>query len=246
MEYYLYGAAFVAGVVLMGLAARQRLKFLLKDEWRSYRKEVRKKLPWWRQGLFPEIPVLKRHKDHYKKKADKLQLQLEEEAIQVEKQALRIRDLQREMEELRRENRELNTIVTTPSGAKTGVTSFRGSAPADRISRPVPLEEEVVYFGIPDHEGQFPADRGEPQNDNRKLFKIVMKPKSDKGELHYLSGELDLKAINNIDYYLVPVCEIANIAGRNTATRVVQEEKGHVSLVAGKWVCTSKVKIKLV
>lgn len=75
---------------------------------------------------------------------------------------------------------------------------------------------------------------------------VVTKKDSDRGELHYLSGDLDLKAINNVDYYLLPVCEISNIAGRNSANRVVQDEKGMVALVSGKWICNKKIRVKLV
>lgn len=54
-----------------------------------------------------------------------------------------------------------------------------------------------------------------------------------------------MKAINNIDYYLLPVCDILNMGGRNSATRVLQEQKGEVLLASGKWSVTTRVKIKL-
>ncbi|HNU77917.1 MAG TPA: hypothetical protein PLD74_06440 [Prolixibacteraceae bacterium] len=246
MDYFLYAAAFFLGVAFMYLITRQVIRIYLNDEMRAYRREIRKKRKWWKPVLFPEVKVLKRHKDHYKREVEKLQGQLEEEAWQLDQHKQSGLDLLRKVEELRRENQELKIIVASPAGLKNRVPGTRGASDI-RKGDAAPSDDTVtLYFGIPDHQGHFPADRSEPEYDNRKLFMVVTKKDSDRGELHYLSGDLDLKAINNVDYYLLPVCEISNIAGRNSANRVVQDEKGMVALVSGKWICNKKIRVKLV
>ena len=280
---YYYAGAFLLGCLVVYLLTRWRIRFLLKDELRSYRKELKKKKKWWPPEPFPMLLLLKRHKDHYKRESEHRERELEEMSWQLDLERQKGTAAAEEMEELRRENRELQTIIGSPEGsqgASGGSTAQHGVVPGSaRGAYPVspgvppqgassgtpqgfapgPARGEargaaagkggepvtLLYFGIPDNQGNFPASQGASQYDNRKLYMIVTRPGTDRGELHYISGELDMKAINNIDYYLVPVCEISDISARNNATRVIQEAKGAVLLASGKWICTTRVKVKL-
>jgi hypothetical protein len=281
---YYYAGAFLLGCLVVYLLTRWRIRFLLKDELRSYRKELKKKKKWWPPEPFPMLPLLKRHKDHYKRESEHRERELEEVAMQLDQERQKLTAKTEELEELRRENRELQAIIG--SSDEGSVASGGGMAPhgvvpgqargAYPVSPGVPPQGAspgtppgiatgqargevrgassgkgaepmtLLYFGIPDHQGNFPAGQGASVYDNRKIYMIVTRPGTDRGELHYISGELDMKAINNIDYYLVPVCEISDISVRNNATRVIQEAKGAVLLASGKWICTSRVKVKLV
>lgn len=253
MEYYFYAAVFVLGILTMYLFTRFYNRRLLRDELRYYRKELKKKKMTWPPELFPLLHMLKRHKDRYKKEASLREKELEDLTWRMEEQTARSGELEQKVATLTRENKELKAIVEGPDSG--GVYRDKGSrvvnqAPRGRtFSTPVvpaaEPEPEILYFGIPDKHGNFPADRGELQYDSRKLFKIVFSLGSDRGELHYISGELDMKAINNVDYYLLPVCEISNMEGRGTATRVIQEEKGEVRLTSGRWSMTTRVRVKL-
>ena len=253
MEYYYHAGAFVLGVVAMFLLTRLRIRLLLKDELRSYRKKLRKKRKWWPPELYPMLPLLKLHKDHYKKETAHHERELEDFSWRLEQQVQKCGEFSERVAELTRENQELKAIIEGPVSSESGKGKFSGTpetvirgkmpftpANAGKLNEPV-----ILYFGIPDSQGNFPADRAEERYDNRKLFRIVHSAGSDRGELHYLSGELDMKAINNIDYYLLPVCDILNMGGRNSATRVLQEQKGEVLLASGKWSVTTRVKIKL-
>jgi len=255
MEYYLYAGAFVLGGFLVYLLTRYRIKILLKNELRSYHKELKKKKKWWPPELYPMLPILKRHKDFYKRESEHRERELEEIGWQLDQERLKMASATQELEELKRENRELKTIINSPAEAKASFKGGNGGERGTALSSPhdtnrnagKPREEmNVFYFGIPDNLGNFPAGQGDSHYDSRKLYMIVTRPGSDRGELHYVSGELDMKAINNIDYYLVPVCDISDISARNNATRVIQESKGSVILATGKWVCTTRVKVKLV
>ncbi len=262
MEYYFYAGAFLLGGVVIYLLTRWRIRFLLKNELRSYRKELKKKKKWWPPEPYPMLPILKRRKDHYKSEAEHRERELEELTMQLEQELQKLASTDEELEELRRENLELTTIVNSPTedhpvSSEYPVSPGRGTVPkaspggASRGDFRGPTTgkagEEVIvhYFGIPDSEGNFPASQAGSQYDSRKLYMIVTRPGSDRGELHYISGELDMKAINNIDYYLVPVCEIFDISVRNSASRVLQEAKGAALLSSGKWICTTRVKVKL-
>ncbi len=253
MIYVLIAGAFVLGGVAAYLLTLLRIRLLLREELRSYRRERRREKRWPPEP-FPMLIMLKRHKNLYKRESEYRQEELEEVARQLERERANLVSAAEALKELRRENRELKAIVESPGvndGVREGVARQAGPA---GISPGSPRgastgrarEEVVLYFGIPDHQGHFPAGQGVGETDGRKLYMIVTRPGADRGELHYISGELDMKAISNIDYYLVPVCEIADISVRNSATRVIQEARGAVNLESGKWVCTTRVKVKLV
>ena len=253
MEYYFYAAAFVLGVLAMYLFTRFYHRRLLREELRYYRKELKKKKKVWPPELFPLLHMLKRHKDRYKKEASLREKELEDLTWRLEERTTRSGELEQKIAGLNRENKELKAIVEGPDSV--GASRDKGFRMVNQDPRGrtfntpvVPAaapDPEMLYFGIPDKYGNFPADRGEHLYDNRKLFKIVFPRGSDHGELHYISGDLDMKAINNGDYYLLPVCEISNLEGRDTATRVIQEEKGGVRLTSGKWSMTTRVRVKL-
>lgn len=254
MEYYFYAAAFVLGVSAMYLFTRFYNRRLLSEELRYYRKELKKKKKKvWPPELYPLLHMLKRHKDRYKKEASLREKELEDLTWRMEEQTTRSGELEQKVAALTRENKELKAIIEGPDsggayrdkGSRTVNQAPRGRTFSTPVAPAAEPESEMLYFGIPDKHGQFPADRGESQYDNRKLFKIVFPLGSDRGELHYISGELDMKAINNVDYYLLPVCEISNLEGRGTATRVIQEEKGEVRLTSGRWSMTTRVRVKL-
>ncbi len=66
-------------------------------------------------------------------------------------------------------------------------------------------------------------------------------------ELKYLPSDRDQRSINRFEAILKPVCDIMNIANRESATSIELLESGKVSLVIDKWVVDldNKVKIKL-
>lgn len=105
-----------------------------------------------------------------------------------------------------------------------------------------------IYFNVPDADGSFPMEFKTLSPDDRKLYKIEYYEDSIDGELSFLTGKLDLRAINRKDTTLEPVCDIDNIEIRNSATEIEQLEKGKVRLINSKWIIdpNNKIKIKLI
>ena len=68
------------------------------------------------------------------------------------------------------------------------------------------------------------------------------------GRLYFISGNYDMRALDNIDYYLNPVCEIQNIINRPNARKIVMTATGVVVRRGDHWKVEegNKVKIKLV
>ena len=84
--------------------------------------------------------------------------------------------------------------------------------------------------------------------DERKLYKIVYEDNSNEGKLYFLEGKLDVRAINNFDSHLEPVCDIENFENRSNATRIQLINNGVVKFMNDKWtiVPNKKVKIRLI
>ena len=197
--------------------------------------------------FIPEIGNLKKQSDSFKKRMEEMAYDLEDEKslssdLQQENATLR-----KQLAEGERQIRELARIIHgSPEKAGLDVTRRQSSLASGRNPSTTAGNKKVVYFGIPDSDGNFSEDKGSPNPDDRKLYRIVTDQKGETGELHYVPGMSDLKAIDNIDFYLIPVCEVENIPDRSFATKVIQKEAGRVVLISGKWVCDKKIKVKLI
>ncbi len=104
-----------------------------------------------------------------------------------------------------------------------------------------------IYFSMPDTNGSFQISNGDPSNDGRKYFRIEFVDSSNRGELFYIPSERDQKAINRLEKFLKPVCDIENISNAVTATKIELIQSGKVSLINDNWIIdqNNKIKIKL-
>jgi len=105
-----------------------------------------------------------------------------------------------------------------------------------------------IFFTIPENDGSFRIINAKYTKGIDCFYKIIPDKSDQKGVLHFLSGDYDLRALENIDYYLNPVCEIQNISGRTFAKRIVMTEPGRVIKRNDSWQIeeNGKVKVKLV
>ena len=106
---------------------------------------------------------------------------------------------------------------------------------------------KTIYFSMPESNGSFKISNGELSNDGKKYFKIEYKESSGQGEILFLSSDRDQRAINRLESYLKPVCEIENILNSRVATKIELIQSGKVSLINDNWVINqnNKIKIKL-
>jgi hypothetical protein len=107
------------------------------------------------------------------------------------------------------------------------------------------LNQKFIYFDIPKTDGSFKNSKTHQRNDT--FYKIELDDSKQTGKLYFISGDYDLRALDNIDYYLNPVCEIQNIEDRIGAKRIKMVKTGTVILLNGdSWKIKEKVKIKLI
>lgn len=122
------------------------------------------------------------------------------------------------------------------------------------------LDEEEIYFSIPQLDGSFSQIHGHEKDDGDSYYKIVHKKGQDHGKLFYISSEHDKRSMHRYDSYLNPVCSIENLdqfsisEGKNrldtaleVSKRISLIEPGEVWFNGDKWIISEnkKVKIKL-
>lgn len=102
-----------------------------------------------------------------------------------------------------------------------------------------------LYFSIPENDGSFIHERGSSESDEKKYYKIEFFTGSNQGDLFYQSGNDDKRAINRLDTYLKPVCDIEGILKAGNASKIVFVEKGKVKKLGEKWIIDLKSKVKI-
>ena len=240
--------SFCLGILVFWMIAHAYIWSVLKKEKKTYIKEVKHSVKLWYLKPFPFIEIMKKHKDLYKKQEDKLDSELHEAIHKLKKCNQKLNEGQARIVELEKENRELHDALKTAG-------SLQKSSPAGRIGAelfPKKLVSEnkalitSLFFGIPETDGSFYMEKGETVKDDRRFYRIVSSGEKETGELHFISGQYDLKTIENIEYYLMPVCEVENLSEREISSRVIQKEAGSVVKMSGKWITNKKVKVKLI
>jgi len=239
MTWLYYVTAFIAGGFIAYMAGLVYIRLVLKKEKKAYKKEMKHVVKFRYFKPYPLIEVLKKHKDQYSNNEVKLDATLTEIKRKLEKGILIQKELRNRIDSLENENRELrNRLKNAGNQQKNlGVSSSEGAS--GKSSAP------SFFFSIPEADGSFYPEKGVTVRDDRKYYWIVPDRVGNSGELNFISGSYDLKAIENIDFYVIPVCEVENISERNNASRIVQKEAGRVNKIAGRWVTDKKIKVKL-
>jgi hypothetical protein len=101
------------------------------------------------------------------------------------------------------------------------------------------------FFTIPENDGSFKTSNARKVKEIDCFYKIEPDKSGQKGRLSYLSGDYDLRALDNIDYYLNPVCEIENIPERTNARNILMTCPGTVIKRGEDWIVDEKNKIKI-
>jgi hypothetical protein len=190
------------------------------------------------RGLFRYVGIvalLKRSKDEKKRAAGNLAKEIEQ--------------LKKLNESLKYENEAKENIITElkiSADNKTRSDEHYGRQ-SGKLSG-APGNNQNLFFTIPEIDGCFKSSGAKDWQDIDCFYKIVPDENGQKGRLYFISGEYDLRALDNIDYYLNPVCEIQNITDRSFARKIVMTDPGCVVKVGEHWKIEDncKVKIKLV
>jgi hypothetical protein len=238
--------SFIIGCLATYLLSLLYIHKVLKREKRAYRKEMVQSINFWYLKPFPLLEVLKKHKDLYGEKLDKMEISFRELSRKLEKSDHALKNHQVKTDTLEKENLRLRNLAKNSGGLqKPDLADHHQSNSKKHLKVNLRASGSSLFFSIPETDGSFYTEKGESIPDDRKFYRIVSVADHETGELHFISGQYDQKAIENIDYYLIPVCEVENISLRNNASKIFQKEAGRVVKISGKWVTEKKIKVKL-
>lgn len=105
-----------------------------------------------------------------------------------------------------------------------------------------------LFFSIPEPDGSFRLNISNNEQ-SMAYYKIITLENSQEGELVFISGTNDRRAINRMDSYLKPVCYIENPEDATRATSISMLQPGKVVKDGDRWILKdvdSKIKIKLI
>ena len=246
---------FIAGAALIYIYSRVKIFSILRNEKRKYLNDLNYDSE---QTLFVRkcfsyagiVAMLKKSKD--------------EKSEIILKKNLELRELKERNEDLRAEyaqkekalkNRQvINESPLTPGTPPVSPPVSQPVRPgAPQASQPVrqeavPPVKTEIFFTIPESDGTFKSVNAKSVQEIDCYYKIEPDKSGQYGRLYFISGNYDMRALDNIDYYLNPVCEIQNIINRTNARKIVMTATGVVVRRGDYWKVeeSNKVKIKLV
>jgi len=220
--------SFLTGIFICYFMIKSSIYYLLDDDKKTYKKTVSKGL----FSLLSMIRLLKKRKDEYKNK---------------------VAELERKIEKLEKISAPENDSISKTSRDSIDTEKSKVNVVNSSKSIEWDLSKEggnksASYFSIPENDGRFIIDKGEQTNDGSKYYRIECRTNSDEGDLIYISGTQDKRAINRLDSYLKPVCDIDNIINAESASKIEVLKNGKVIKISDSWLIDTnhKVKIKLV
>lgn len=194
-------------------------------------------------GYLRVVYYLNKNKNSYKKDNELTKKNNVDRIAELEKNIFL---LKKENKDLLEENiklgQELDDESIKTSRAHSEHKNFK---PESFVSQSATKKMANIYFSMPESDGSFKISNGEISNDGKKFFRIEFEESFTNGELFYLTGERDQRAINRLDSYLKPVCDIENITDSKNASRIELIHSGKVYRFNDSWIIDSENKIKI-
>lgn len=231
---------FIAGAALIYIFTRAKIFSILSNEKRKYLNNLNydSEQTLFVRKFFSHIGIVAMLK---KSKDDKSEIIL--------KKNLEIRELKERNEDLRAEYAQKEKALKNRQVINESPLS-PGAPQASQPVRPepVPPVKTGIFFTIPESDGTFKSVNAKSVQEIDCYYKIEPDKNGQYGRLYFISGNYDMRALDNIDYYLNPVCEIQNIINRTNARKIVMTATGVVVRRGDHWKVeeSNKVKIKLV
>ena len=247
-ELLLNGFLFLTGLFIGGLIiyiiSKKQIYSVLSIEKTNY---LTNRYDLERNYMFKYIDIvyiLKKQKDSYKKKSE---LNIQNDESNVDKLKRKISQLEIEKNNFLEQNIELGEKLEEQNGGNISTKTFDTNVISQDYKYETPPQMTNIYFSMPEGDGSFQLSNGEPLNDGKKYFRIEFEESSNKGKIFFLPSDRDQRAINRLESYLKPVCEIENITNARTASKIELLNSGKVTLINDKWVINpdNKIRIKL-
>ena len=151
--------------------------------------------------------------------------------------------------QLREIKKELLFIRQNLEETKKEINGLRQeSNRSDKTNRILEFEvenkTEIRFFSIPSKNGTFPEEKASQEENDNTWYKIEYQKKSFQGKIFYLAGKADKRALNQIDLFLKPACDLEN-PGLTNPQKIQVLKPGKVELKDGNWVVGEKIKLRL-
>jgi hypothetical protein len=230
----------ITGALIIYLYSRSKIYSILATEKHKYLDDLKKDTrqnPLLRECFkyIGIVAILKHSKDEKKKDIDNCT----KEIVQLKKQNEKLTE-----ENEQKEKAFTYQRITSDNQASSIDHSDKQHGKQARMNN----NQSEIFFTIPESDGSFRIINARNYKEIDCFYKISIDESGQRGKLHFISGEYDLRALDNIDYYLNPVCEIQNITDRTFAKSIVMINAGYVIKRGDYWKIdgNNKVKIKLV
>jgi hypothetical protein len=246
---------FIAGAALTYIYSRAKIFSILSNEKRKYLNDLNydSEQTLFVRKFFSHIAIvalLKKSKDD--KSGIILKKNLEVRELKERNEDLRVEYAQKE--KALRNKQVINESPLSPGAPPVSQQASQPVRPgAPQASQPVrpeavPPVKTEIFFTIPESDGTFKSVNAKSVQEIDCYYKIEPDKGGQYGRLYFISGNYDMRALDNIDYYLNPVCEIQNIINRTNARKIVMTATGAVVRRGDHWKVeeSNKVKIKLV
>ncbi|MGQ1890244.1 hypothetical protein ACT29H_07355 [Thermophagus sp. OGC60D27] len=239
--YLMYSAFLVVGIFIGGLIvfkiSKNKIKSILKIEYNQYLNTEENGKSSFLFNFIKAVNVLHKQKNKYKEKVKKSEDDLENITLKLRETQQKNEQLLHEKYELVKKNEQL---LSQNHGSNTEETN-------DSIKSDKKISKKTVtsYFSIPESDGSFKLSNAKTSNNGKNFYKIIFEESSTSGEIFYIPGNSDGRAINRYESYLKPVCEIENMENLSTAKRIELKQCGKVTLQNDRWIIDSNNKIKI-
>jgi len=231
---YFFGGLIVGGFSIY-LYSKLRIYSILSGEKRKYADDLRNSHERYLFKYIGLFAVLKKSKDEYKSKSKD-----EDFHTQIGQLNRQISELNVRNTKLLNENIELGEIIERYKGKNIEPKSIQAAKTNEDVSI-----SNAIYFTIPESDGSFRIANGKNIKEMDCFYKIEVDKNNQKGKLFFISSDFDSRALDNIDYYLNPVCEIENISDRTQAKKIHVVNYGIVVLTGENWKIDTNNKLKI-
>lgn len=244
--FLIYGSlvfiGFIVGGLLLFLITKNKIKSIVEGKYYDYL-NAHENDSRFLFGYLSVVSFLQKRKIFYENKT-KSNKDIGFDTANLER---KVSQLEREKQVLLDENIELGKKIELLQPKKQSFEPEKNSVKTTSSNSQPQRQLTKAYFSMPGGDGSFQISNGEPSNDGKKYFRIEFEESSNRGELFYMPSERDQKAINRLESFLKPVCDIENISNASTATKIELIQSGKVSLINDSWVIdtNNKIKIKL-
>jgi len=228
-------SSFIFGGLVVYLISKSEIYSILSQEKDNYLSEIRRSKKRFPFVFLHLVEKLKERKDDYKRKSENSNKKDNyREILNLNEQIAGLKEIK---DALQKENLLLKE-------------NFPKQPTEDVIDNKVEISQKangfsIIYFTIPEDDGSFIVDKGGTYDDGRKFYKIEYSKDDVHGKLFFITSDQDKKAINRLDSYLKPVCEIENILLGNSANKIELSMPGTVVLIEDRWVIYSEKKVKI-